>query len=628
VVRHFRIRAYAAVAGAVVLTMLAAACSSSSTSGSGGSPGGQQGQLAAGWQGLNPGSGSPQRGGTLNMIGVSDVDYMDYDIGYYSGDYQLMRLYLRQLYSWPAVPNHTTEPAPDMATAMPVVSDNGLKQTVTLRSGIMWNTNPPRPVTAADVVRGIKRACNPSPVSFGGMADFIDTVKGLSAYCAGYPAKAASSAAAMKQYIEGHNVSGITTSGNSITFTLTQPAPWFIGAMTLPPFSAVPIEAEDGLPATPTVYNHMYSDGPYQIVSYTPKKQIKLTRNPQWQASTDPLRKAYVDAINIDETGNQSTIYQQIGTNSASLGMTWDSLPPPADTPNLLNQIKSGGHNVNLGRTYSSNPFIVFNTVSPNNDKALSKVNVRQALMYGIQRSQLQKVYGGATTNPALTHVLPDGIDGAQDLPKGYDPYPYNPDKAKSMLSAAGFSASHPLQLKYLYRSDSQGGTAIFNNVVTQLNKLGSVKVTGVPTNQSDFYGKYLLIPNTPGNPSPAYKGTWDLEGGGWGADWFGPAAVAFFNPLYSSPGGFPANGGSNFGYFQSATVNNLIKQALSQQTEDQADKFWAQADQQVMKEAAFYPITSQLQLAVHAPYVHNAVFMTQYQQYDPANVWLSKPGG
>ena len=37
------------------------------------------------------------------------------------------------------------------------------------------------------------------------------------------------------------------------------------------------------------------------------------------------------------------------------------------------------------------------------------------------------------------------------------------------------------------------------------------MKVTGVPTNQSDFYGKYLYVPNTPSNPSPAYKGTWDM---------------------------------------------------------------------------------------------------------------------
>src|SRR5262249_27445892 len=363
-------------------------------------------KLVAGWQGLNPGTGSPQRGGTLNMIGISDVDYMDYDTGYYTTDYQVLRLTVRQLYSWAAIPGKNTIPQPDLATGLPTVSSDGLKETVTLRSGVMWNTNPPRPVTAADVVRGIKRACNPSPVSFGGMADFIDAIKGLSAYCAGYPEKAATDAATMKQYIEGHNVPGITTSGDTITFELTQPAAWLVGAMTLPPFGAVPIEAENGLPGTPAVYNHMYSDGPYQIVSYTPKKEIKFTRNPQWQASNDPLRKAYVDAINVDETGNQTTIYQQMPTGSPSLGMSFDALAPPADTPSLLNEIKSGGTNVNLGATYSSNPYLVFNTVSPNNGTALGKADVRQALSYGIERSQLQKVLGGAIVNPALTHIL------------------------------------------------------------------------------------------------------------------------------------------------------------------------------------------------------------------------------
>src|SRR6266849_5235958 len=606
--------------------MLAAACSSSSSSSSSGTPAAQQ-QLTAGWQGLNPGTGAPQTGGTLNMVGISDVDNMDYDTGYYTTDYQVLRLTLRQLYSWPAIPGHNTTPAPDLATGMPVISDNGLKQTVTIRSGLMWNTSPPRPVTVQDVVRGIKRACNPSTVSFGGMADFEATIQGLTAYCTGYPTASASSAAAMKKYIESHNVSGITTSGSTITFTLTRPAPWLVGAMTLPPFSAVPIEAENGLPGSPAVYNHMYSDGPYAIASYTPKKSIKFVRNPQWQASTDPLRKAYVDAVNVDETGNQTTIYQQMPTGSASLGMTFDSLPPPADDPDLLNQIKSGGHNVNLGATYSSNPYLVYNTVSPNNGGALGKVEVRQALSYGIERSQLTKSLGGATTNPPLTHILPPGIDGSQDVPASYDPYPYNPGKAKSMLAAAGFTASSPLTIKFLYRSDSQGSTSVFNNVASQLNALGSVKVVGVPTNQSDFYAKYLYVPNTPTAPSPAYKGTWDMAGAGWGPDWYGNAAVTFFNPLYSSPGGFPANGGSNFGYFASPTVNSLISQALSPPTETAADTFWAKADMQVMQEAAVYPITSELQLAEHAPYVHNAVYMTQWQNFDATNVWLSKPG-
>ena len=623
--RHFRPRAYATVVAAVAVAMLAASCSSSSSSSSGSQQ--QQNQLTAGWQGLNPGTGAPQTGGTLNQVGVSDVQYMDYDLAYYTTDIQLMRDTVRGLYGWAAVPGNNTTPVPDLATALPVVSDNGLKQTVTIRSGVMWNTNPPRAVTAADVVRGIKRACNPSPASFGGMADFESTIQGLSAFCAGYPSKSATDAAVMKSYIEGHNVSGITINGNSITFSLTRPAPWLVGAMTLAAFNATPIEAENGLPATPAVYDHMYSDGPYEITSYTPMKDIHMVRNPVWSASTDPLRKAYVNAINVDETGNQTTIYQEMPTGSPSLGMTWDSLAPPANFPNMLNAIKSGSHNVNLGATYSTNPYLVFNTVSPNNGGALGKASVRQALSYGIQRSQLQKVLGGAVIEPALTHILPPGIDGAQDVPADYNPYPYNPGTAKSMLAAAGFTASNPLTIKFLYRSDSQGSTAVFNNISTQLDALGSVKIIGVPTNQSDFYGKYLYVPSSPSSPSPAYKGTWDMASAGWGPDWYGNSAVSFFNPLFSSPGGFPANGGSNFGYFQSATVNSLITQALSQTTEAAADPIWAKADEAVMAGAAIYPITSPLQLAEHAPYVHNAVYMTQWQNFDATNVWLSAPG-
>ena len=620
--RHFHPRAYGAMAGAVALTILAAACASSTSSSGQTAP-----TLAPGWQGLNPGTGAPQYGGTLNMVGISDVAVMDYDIGYYRTDFEVLRLTVRQLYSWPAIPGRTLTPTPDLATGTPVITDNGLKQTVTIRSGVVWNTSPPRPVTAQDVVRGIKRACNPSPYAFGGMADFESTIQGLTAYCRGYPAAAAASAAVMKQYIESHSVSGIAVSGNSITFTLTRPAPWLIGAMTLPPFSAVPVEAENGLPGSPQVYGHMYSDGPYEITSYTPKKSITFARNPEWKASTDPLRKAYVNAINVDETGNQATIYQEMATGSPSLGMSFDALVPPAAYPQLLNLIKSGSHLVNLGATYGSNPFLVFNTVSPNDGGALGKVAVRQALCYGIERSQLIKTLGGAAVNMPLTHVLPPGTDGAQDVPSGYDPYPYNPGLAKSMLAAAGFTASHPLRLKLLYRSDSQGNTKAFTNIASQLNTLGSVTVTGVPTSESDFYGKYLLAPGSPDNPAPAYQGVWDLAVPGFGPDWFGNSAVTWFNPLFLSPGGFPANGGVNFGYFSSAAVNTTINQALSQPTEARADVYWAKADEEVMQAAAIYPIAEPLLLAEHAPYVHNAVFMIPWENFDPANVWLSRPG-
>jgi peptide/nickel transport system substrate-binding protein len=627
VVRHFRLRAFGAVAGAVAVTVLAAACSSSSSSSSGSSSTGTQSgsTVTAGWQGLNPGTGAPKPGGTLNMIGVSDVEFMDYDTAYYTTDSLFDRMTLRSLYNWPAVAGPANlQPAPDLATALPTVTNNGLTVAVTVRPGVMWDSTPPRAVTAEDVVRGIKRACNPSPTAFGGMADFEATIKGLTEFCTGWPKAAATSAAAQKAYLDSHNVSGITVSGSTITFQLTQPAAWLTGAMTMGPFFATPIEAENALPGSPGIYNNMLANGPYKMTAYTPKKSITLVRNPVWQASTDPIRKAYVDAINIDETGSQTTIYQEIGTGTPSLGMTWDSRPPPSNTSKLLNLIKTNSGLVNLGATYSSNPYLVYNTVSPNNSGALKQAQVRQALSYALDRSQILKTLGGATINPPLTHVLPTGIDGSQGTPADYDPYPYNQDKAKSMLSTAGFTSTSPLTLKLLYRSDSQGSTKAALNVASQLNALGSVKVTLVATNQSDFYGKYLYVTST---PSPAQQGTWDAAIAGWGPDWYGNSAVSFFNPLFAAPAGFPANGGSNFGYFSDTNVNNLIKQALDQTTEAQADVYWAKADQAVMAAAAFYPITDQLALAEHAPYVHNAVYMTQYQQFDPANVWLSTPG-
>ena len=101
-VKHFR-RGAAGAAAAVAVAVLAAACSSSPSS-SGGSgpsaPTSSSGSSTGGQQALNPGSGTPQRGGTLNEIGVSDVSFMDYDVAYYSTDDMVMRLTERSLYNW------------------------------------------------------------------------------------------------------------------------------------------------------------------------------------------------------------------------------------------------------------------------------------------------------------------------------------------------------------------------------------------------------------------------------------------------------------------------------------------------------------------------------------------------
>jgi peptide/nickel transport system substrate-binding protein len=603
----------AAVAVLAAVAMVAAACGSSggssSTSGKGAGV-----SLDNGLQALNPGTGAPQRGGTLNMLGTGDVDFMDYNISYYTIGYLGQRMWVRGLYAYPAVPGQTTNPAPDLATAAPTVSPDGLTYTVTIRSGAQWNTTPPTPVTAADAVLGLKRACNPVQ-PFGGLPDFMNLIKGYAAFCSGFSAdKAATTVAGIKKYINTHNISGVTASGQTLTFTLTQPASYFADELTLPPFNPAPPASLNYLPASADAAQHMIADGPYQVQSYTPAKKIVFTRNPAWNASSDPIRKAYVDTINVIETGNQTTNQQILQTNSAAGSMEFDSFPPAAAEPGLVAQMQAGSKDFNLGPTYSTNPYVVYNQVSPNNGGALSKVAVRQALSYGTDRAHLIQDANGAILSPPLSHILPPGINGAQDVPSGLDPYPYNPTKAKSMLAAAGYP--NGFTVKFLYRPTSSLSTKMFQTIQADWAKIG-VKVTGLGVPAADFYAKYLVV------PSVAKRGVWDVSLAGWGPDWYGDGATSFFKPLFYGPASYPPSG-SNFGFYNNPAVTSLITKAAAQGDATTAATLWAQLDQMVMKDAPIYPITDPLQPLYHASYVHNAVYVPAIQQFDPTNVWLS----
>jgi peptide/nickel transport system substrate-binding protein len=343
-----------------------------------------------------------------------------------------------------------------------------------------------------------------------------------------------------------------------------------------------------------------------------------FVRNPAWKASSDPIRKAYVDKIVVSETGNQTSIQQQLQTNTAAASMEFDAFPPVGALPGLVQQMNSGQtHNMNLGPTYSTNPYLVYNTVSPNNNAALQKVAVRQALSYGINRQHLITDAGGPALSPPLTHVLPPGINGSQDVPAGYDPYPYNVSKAKSMLASAGYS--NGLNLTLLYRPSSSVETKMAQTLQSDLSQIG-VKVKLLTATPSDFYVKYMEV------PSVAKRGVWDISLAGWGPDWYGDGALSFFNPLFSGAPAFPPSG-SNFGFYDDSSVNGTIGQGAQAATASAAAGLWANADQAVMKDAPFYPITDPQQPNYHATYVHNAVYIPAIQQFDPTNVWMSPPG-
>jgi peptide/nickel transport system substrate-binding protein len=551
---------------------------------------------------------TPARGGVLNVLSYTDGDWLDPNITYYSVGYTLAREYSRQLYSMPARKGETTDTVPDLATRMPRISDHGKTYRITIRKGAKWDAAKPHQVTAADVVRGVKTTCNPAR-PFGGLPDYEDLLVGFANFCQGF-ARVQPTATAIKHYTNSHGFKGVQSSHSNprtVIFHLTHRASYFTDMLALPAFSPRAKQMLNYLPGSLKDSKNVVADGPYRVSSYQPGQRLVFVRNPAWKGGTDPVRKAYVDKIVVNETVTQDSVQQQLQTGTPSADMEFDVAPPPSQLPAL--QAKKDP-NLTIGDTAGSNPYVIYNTVSPNNNKALQNPKVRQAISYAINRDHILQVLGGKTLNPPLTHVLPDVIVGSKQI----DPYQYNPDKAKQLLAEAGYPH---LTLKFLYRNATEGSSKTFQTVQQDLTKAG-ITVVGVPSPNADFYVKYLQVPDV------ARRGVWDVSLAGWGADWYGNAALSFFNPLFSGPPSYPPVG-SNFGLYNDPETNSLIQQAATAETQDQAADLWAKADARVMDQAAFYPLTNGKQANYHAAQVHNAVYVPSMQNYDPTNVWLSK---
>jgi len=544
------------------------------------------------------------RGGTLYLVGTGDVDYMDPNVAYYNPTYLVLRAWSRQLYTYPATPGHTTDVIPDLASSMPVVSDGGMAYTVTIVSGAMWDTSPPRQVTAADALRGLERTCNPVE-PFGGLSDFESLIQGMTQFCNEF-GQVPASAPAIRSFLQAHSITGVKLDPSNplaLTFELTKPVSYFTPLLAMPAFSPAPIEYLDYLPGSNALAEHTVADGPYRISSYTPNEEITLDRNPAWRASTDPVSKAYVNQIDINETVSPDVAQEELQADAPDADFDWgDTQVPPAEVPQLL---ASHNPNLTLGPSFGLAPFLVFNVTSPNNDHALSRTTIRQGLSYALDRSSLVQDDDGPTVSPPQTHVLPEGVLGSRSS----NLYPYDPAKARELLKG-----TH-LKFKMLYASDNEVQTRMFQTVQYELGQVG-VSVVGIPAPIAQLYTKYQEV------PSLARSGVWDLSFSQWFPDWYNNNAVNYFQPLLDGSSLPPYT--DDFGLFNDPTIDNLISAGLTAKSQSQAAAIWAQVDLDVMKDAAIYPINSPTLPYFHSTSVHNAVWIPEIQDFDPTNVWVS----
>ncbi|MCW2915932.1 MAG: transporter substrate-binding protein, partial [Actinomycetia bacterium] len=566
-------------------------------------------------------NGAPKKGGTLKIIGAGDVDHLDTAGGYTTVANSLERAWARQLFSYPGSDDVKTSITlqPDLAAELPTTANGGISAdgktyTIKLKTGVQWNTSPARDVVAGDEVRGIKRLCNPNPnATSGGLAYFTSTIVGMKEYCDGYAKVGKDDAAAQAAYQNGHEISGLSApDDHTVVFKLLQAAGDFPSILGQGFASPAPKEYDAYVPDSDTFRQHTISDGPYAITKYTATKEIMLDRNPVWKAETDPLRKAYVDHIDVIQgQASPDAAEQQIEAGTADL--LWDHAVPST----TIAQMKaSKDPRLGIYPGPNTNPHLRFNIESPNNKGALKNLHIRQAIEYAINKDAIAKIYGGRSVNQVLTTVIPPGSVGYQ----ASNLYPTPNDqgdaaKCKALLAQGmkevGITS---LSLIYPYRNSSNH-PKVTQSVASNLKDCG-INTTLQSTTPDDFYGKYI------GLVAKSKQGKWDIAAPGWSADWPGNNGRAIVYPLFDSAA--CGDGTANYGCYSSPTTDGLIQKALAATTTDEAATYWAQADQQIMKDAAFVPFQQQLTPLTRSTRVHNAQFYMTAQLYDYTNIWLS----
>ena len=107
----------------------------------------------------------------------------------------------------------------------------------------------------------------------------------------------------------------------TLQITLDQPAGDFLSILTLSFFAPVPGEYAANYQVGANYSGYVVGSGPYKVAIYIPGETVVLDRNPHWDPATDPLRKAWVDRIQVKLDVGTSSIQRAIEREEADLSL-------------------------------------------------------------------------------------------------------------------------------------------------------------------------------------------------------------------------------------------------------------------------------------------------------------------
>ena len=437
---------------------------------------------------------------------------------------------------------------PDIAEKWDVSADNKVF-TFHLRNNVLFH-DASRRVTADDFKFSMERALNPKTQSTVGEV-YLDDIVGSDDFIKG----------------RAQDVSGIkVVDQNTLEITINEANPVFLEKLTYPTAFVVDRnEVRDSTCFEGAQWTlNPNGTGPFKMGKWELGQRIELAPNPDYYLDPKP---SLSKVTYILSGGSALTMYENNEIDLTGVGI--NDIESVRDTNNPLNKELVESESLDVY-------YIGFNTTKPPFDNP----KVRQALSMAIDKNLLAKDIMAGLVDPAQG-VLPPGIPGYNDKLKGIE---FNPDEARKLLDEAG----GPQVLKDVVLL-TPGRGASPGDVLQAIVAMWTENLqldSDIPVEQEDF-GLFLRDLD---------QSNFAMFSLGWIADY--PDPQNFLDIKLRS------DSANNETKYSNPQVDNLLKQALTEQDEAKRESLYQQAEQLVVNDAPWIPLYHGKASVLVKPYV------------------------
>ena len=510
-------------------------------------------------------TGTPVQGGDLTVAYKDDLATLDPAIGYDWTNWPAEKLIFDGLLDY----DSGTTITPRLAESLPTVSPDATVYTFKLRKGVKFSNG--REFTADDVIYSLTRVLDPKTASPG--SGFFTGIAGAADFVAG----------------KATAVSGIKAiDANTVEFTLSAPDVTFLNKMALNFAYIVP--KEEVAKAGANFGHAPIGTGPYTLQEWKSGQSLTFVRNPNYFMAGLP----YLDKITLNVGVTPDVALLQLEKGDIQL---MGDPPPGADwtrisaDPAWTNRLEK--------QPQVSTIYIAINTTI----KPFDQVAVRQALNYAIDKQHIIQLLNGRAT--VANQVLPPLMPG---FDKSYTGYDYNPDKAKSMLAAAGFPNGFETSMECISVDPQPKLCESFQQDLAKVDIKLTINSLAAPNVIDDA-----------GNGKPAL--TWS-GGLGWIQDY--PDPDDFYGPILGCGSNTP--GGWNWPRYCNNALETQSKTLLANTDRTARLAGYAPFFKTLMDDAPWVPVYNGEYDIAHSDKLHGQPTLTHPEHlFAYETMWLSK---